>query len=189
MLYFAVTEAKRDRGRIMSSNEIAELTVLRETFVLKRILTGLTDQMIADAWNEEYGTHVSAAIIRMDRVRILTRMYDEQAEVMGYIRPLLYNRIEQAFRALADKVDSGHLGAIKLWLDAVKDQATLMGANIPVVTKIARTDADGKTLDDAQRAEAILEIIRKARERQLAESSTIDVIDITPERNDRSSFV
>jgi len=162
-----------------------DLQGIREQFVLKRLVTGQTDQQIADEWNRRYtddeaGIVLTAATVRLDRVRLMESMAESHKETLDHVGALLYARVEQVYRVLSPKLEEGHLGAAKLWLEAIREQATLTGANAPV--KIARTDAAGQDLlDDKQRTEAILDLMRRARERQLTEmSSNGYMIDVTP---------
>lgn len=160
--------------------------LLRDQFVLKRLVTGKTDQQIADEWNDRYGSEaesdaiaVGAQTIRMDRIRLMEKLSEEHKQTMGHTRALLYERLEQVIRAIADKVEEGNVSAIKIWLEAIEKQATLTGANAPMKV-LAETDGNA-LLDDHQRAVAILNLIRKAHERKLESVlSNGHIIDVTP---------
>jgi hypothetical protein len=149
-----------------------ERVALRRREVIRLRCKGNTLDEIADLWNAANPEFpVSRSTIANDVKESLRKAVEENKLDTSQYRELLLMRLDAALKAdkFQAQIEKGNLLAIDRLIKLTERYAKLLGADAP--TKVAQTDPTGEKeangLTDAERAERIREILRRAEERKL----------------------
>lgn len=145
----------------------ASVIELRRNRVFDLHLKGYNARAIAEIWNSELPQYkVSYKTIAGDIRVVLDALAEGMKLSALQYRVLSVERLNRVVRVLEPRVDAGDLGAIDRYINAIKAQALIMGANAP--TKIEVSDDKDKNpslMSDDERQQRIRELFSQVEER------------------------
>lgn len=146
-----------------------ERIIARRNAVLKLRIDGHSTRAIAEAYSKTVADEhrITATTVAEDLKALLKDLNTENQLLTAEYRELLSARNDQAYRAIAEQVRGGSLGAIDRLIKLNEQQGRLFGAFAP--TKIAQTDPTGEqsiSLSDDERMARLERLLHIAEQRQ-----------------------